>query len=72
MWLVGTGSSQHVAELGALLLADAGLDARWSGSLEFACVVSRLDRGDAVILISHTGRTAFALAAREAALASGA
>ena len=30
--LVGTGTSQHAAELGAMLLAQAGLDARWFAS----------------------------------------
>jgi glucosamine--fructose-6-phosphate aminotransferase (isomerizing) len=70
VWLVGTGSSQHVAELGAMLLAEAGLDARWSGSLEFVRTSASLDRKDAVIVISHTGRTSFAVAAREAALAA--
>jgi glucosamine--fructose-6-phosphate aminotransferase (isomerizing) len=72
LWLVGTGSSQHVAELGALALADAGLDARWSGSMAFARSGPTPDRDDAVIVISHTARTSFALAAREAAFASGA
>jgi glutamine---fructose-6-phosphate transaminase (isomerizing) len=72
VWLVGTGSSQHAAELGALLLAQAGLDARWSGSSEFASFVAKPDPDDAVILISHSARTSFAAAAREAALASGA
>jgi glutamine---fructose-6-phosphate transaminase (isomerizing) len=72
VWLVGTGSSQHAAELGALLLAQAGLDARSSGSSEFVHSLPTLDRDDAVIVISHTARSAFAAAAREAALASGA
>jgi glucosamine--fructose-6-phosphate aminotransferase (isomerizing) len=72
VWLVGTGSSQHAAELGALLLGEAGLDARWSGSLEFARFLPRPDRDDAVIVISHTAHTSFAVAAREVALASGA
>jgi glutamine---fructose-6-phosphate transaminase (isomerizing) len=72
VWLVGTGSSQHAAELGALLLGEAGLDARWSGSLEFARFLPRPDRDDAVIVISHTVHTSFAVAAREVALASGA
>jgi glucosamine--fructose-6-phosphate aminotransferase (isomerizing) len=72
VWLVGTGSSQHAAELGALLLAAAGLDTRWSGSSEFVSLVPRPDSNDAVILISHTARTSFAVAAREAALDSGA
>ena len=78
VWLVGTGSSQHVAELGARLLATAGLDALWSGSADFARLLG--DPGlapvpgpdDAVIVISHTARSAYAVAAREAALASGA
>jgi glucosamine--fructose-6-phosphate aminotransferase (isomerizing) len=72
VWLVGTGSSQHVAELGALLLAEAGLEARWSGSAEFVRTTSKPKPSDAVILISHTARTSFALAARELAIASGA
>jgi glucosamine--fructose-6-phosphate aminotransferase (isomerizing) len=72
VWLVGTGSSQHAAEMGALLLAEAGLDARWAGSWEFVRLVPKPGPGDAVILISHTARTSFAVAAREAALASGA
>ena len=72
VWLVGTGSSQHAAELGALLLAEAGLDARWSGSSEFVRLVPTPDSNDAVILISHTARTSYAVAARQAALASGA
>jgi glucosamine--fructose-6-phosphate aminotransferase (isomerizing) len=72
VWLVGTGSSQHVAELGALALADAGVDTRWCGSLEFARFASAPEADDAVIVISHSARTSFALAARERALASGA
>ena len=71
VWLVGTGSSQHVAELGALVLADAGLDARWSGSADFAHLAPSAP-DDAVIVISHTARSSYAVAAREAALASGA
>jgi glucosamine--fructose-6-phosphate aminotransferase (isomerizing) len=70
VWLLGTGSSQHVAELGALLLAQAGLDARWSGSSEFVGSRTRLDPTDAVIVVSHTAHTSFAVAARQAALAS--
>jgi glutamine---fructose-6-phosphate transaminase (isomerizing) len=72
IWLVGTGSSQHVAELGALVLAEGGLDARSSGSLEFTRSPLKPDADDAVLLISHSTRTSFALAAREVARASGA
>lgn len=72
VWLVGTGTSQHAAELGALLFAEAGLDARWSGSFEFARLAFKPDADDAVIVISQSARTAFAVAARQAAIASGA
>jgi glucosamine--fructose-6-phosphate aminotransferase (isomerizing) len=72
VWLVGTGSSQHAAELGAMALAEAGLDARWSGSSEFVRGAARPQSDDAVLVISHTARTSFAVAAREAALTSGA
>ena len=72
VWLVGTGSSQHAAELGAMAFAEAGLDARWSGSSEFVRGAARPQSDDAVIVISHTARTSFAVAAREAALTSGA
>jgi len=72
VWLVGTGSSQHAAELGALLLKEAGLDARWSGSSDFARLDPGPDADDGVIVISHTARSSYAVAAREAALASGA
>ena len=34
--LVGTGTSQHAAELGAMLLTQAGLDARWFPSATWA------------------------------------
>lgn len=71
VWLVGTGTSQHAAEMGALLFADAGLDARWSGSFEFARL-AKPDADDAVVVISQSARTAFAVAARQAAMASGA
>ena len=72
VWLVGTGSSQHVAELGSLHLEEAELDARWSGSSEFVRSAAKPKSSDAVILISHSARTSFAVAARELAIASGA
>ncbi len=72
VWLAGTGSSQHVAELGALLLGQAGIDARWSGSADFVRLVPGPTANDAVIVISHTAHSSYAVAAREAALASGA
>jgi glucosamine--fructose-6-phosphate aminotransferase (isomerizing) len=36
LWLVGTGTSWHAAELGAAMFARAGIDARFATSSEFA------------------------------------
>jgi glucosamine--fructose-6-phosphate aminotransferase (isomerizing) len=63
LWLVGTGTSLHAAELGAAMMARAGIDARFASSMEFAHRVP-LRAGDGVIVISHTGETAYARAAR--------
>jgi glucosamine--fructose-6-phosphate aminotransferase (isomerizing) len=71
LWLVGTGTSLHAAELGAAMMARAGVDARFASSIEFARR-SPLRAGDAVIVISHTGETAYARAARARALDLGA
>jgi glucosamine--fructose-6-phosphate aminotransferase (isomerizing) len=69
--LVGTGTSLHAAELGAALLQGASLDARALASSIFARWSPPLREGDAVILISHTGETAYARAAREIVRAAG-
>jgi glucosamine--fructose-6-phosphate aminotransferase (isomerizing) len=71
LWLVGTGSSLHAAELGAAMMARAGIDARFASSMEFA-KRAPLRAGDGVIVLSHTGETAYARAARERALDLGA
>lgn len=71
LWLVGTGTSLHAAELGAAMMARAGIDARYASSMEFA-KRSPLRAGDGVIVISHTGETAYARAARARALDLGA
>lgn len=72
VWLVGTGTSQHAAELGAGLLAEAGLDARAVGSAAFARWTPAPDADDAVIVLSHTGETAYARRARARAQEAGA
>ncbi|HTT52355.1 MAG TPA: SIS domain-containing protein [Streptosporangiaceae bacterium] len=69
--LAGTGTSQHAAELGALLLGQAGLDARWFPAASWARWGPGPQPGDAVIVITHTGETAYAIRARAAALAAG-
>jgi glucosamine--fructose-6-phosphate aminotransferase (isomerizing) len=71
LWLVGTGTSLHAAELGAAMMARAGIDARFASSMEFA-KRSPLRAGDGAIVISHTGETAYARAARARALGLGA
>jgi glutamine---fructose-6-phosphate transaminase (isomerizing) len=61
IWLVGTGTSQHAAELGALMLLEAGRAAHATSSMSFANRPP-FARGDGVILISHNAgaETAFA------------
>jgi glutamine---fructose-6-phosphate transaminase (isomerizing) len=87
VWLVGTGTSEHAACLGAAMLATAGLDARGSSSAAFvaagrvdagaagadgsSAAPSRLAPDDALIVISHTTETAFARRVRDDALAAG-
>jgi glucosamine--fructose-6-phosphate aminotransferase (isomerizing) len=71
VWLVGTGTSEHAALLGAAMLTSAGLDGRAVSGQGFAIAPPRLGADDAVIVISHTATT-FARQAREEALAAGA
>lgn len=72
IWLVGTGTSQHAAELGALMLRSAGRDVAWSSSASFVSAFPALTPADAVIVISHTAGTSFAQTARARAVAAGA
>jgi len=67
--LAGTGTSQHAAELGVLAFERAGRDARWLPSAVAARTTFR--PGDALIVITHTAETAFAVRTRSAALAAG-
>ena len=69
--VTGTGTSQHAAELGTMLLEQAGLDARWFPAATWARWSPGPQPGDALIVITHTGETAYAIRARAAALAAG-
>lgn len=71
IWLVGTGTSQHAAELGARMFEAAG-DVRWASAGVFAERAVGLTETDLVVVISHTGETAFARRARQQALDAGA
>jgi len=65
VWLVGTGTSQHAAELGAWMLHDAGRAAHAMSSMHFVNWAPPINTRDALILISHNAgaETAFAGAA---------
>ncbi len=69
--LTGTGTSQHAAELGAMMLAGAGLDAHWYPAAQWARWSPGPRPGDALVVISHTGQTAYAARARAEAIADG-
>jgi glutamine---fructose-6-phosphate transaminase (isomerizing) len=69
--LVGTGTSLHAAELGAMMLDAAGRDARWYPAATWARWSTGPRPGDALLVLSHTGETAYAARARADALAAG-
>ncbi|HEX4308168.1 MAG TPA: hypothetical protein VHZ54_19180 [Solirubrobacterales bacterium] len=88
IWLIGTGTSEHAACLGAAMLATAGFDARASSSAGFVAA-GHLDEGaspasssraagaglgptDAIVVVTHTTETAFARRVRDDALGAGA
>jgi glucosamine--fructose-6-phosphate aminotransferase (isomerizing) len=87
VWLVGTGTSEHAACLGAAMLVTAGFDARACSAAGFVAAghlggcgpgadgasrtAQRVGPGDALVVISHTTETAFARRVREGALAAG-
>ena len=62
IWLVGTGTSQHAAELGAQMLHEAGRGAQAVGSMQFVKWAPPVGPRDAVILISHNAGTETAYA----------
>jgi glutamine---fructose-6-phosphate transaminase (isomerizing) len=69
--LVGTGTSLHAAELGAMMLDAAGRDARWYPAATWARWSTGPRPGDVLLVLSHTGETAYAARARADALAAG-
>jgi glucosamine--fructose-6-phosphate aminotransferase (isomerizing) len=71
IWLVGTGTSHHAAILGAGMLQDAGRSAVAVSSMRFVVWAPIVGPDDAIILITHTGETAYALAARALATSAG-
>lgn len=69
IWLIGTGTSLHAAELGAAEFGAAGHDARWVAANAFTPGLIR--DGDAAVVITHTGTTAYARRSRRIAREAG-
>ncbi len=70
IWLVGTGTSQHAAELGAMMFHDAGRAATAVSSINFVNHAPPVGGDDAVVVISHNAGAETAYAASAYALAS--
>jgi glucosamine--fructose-6-phosphate aminotransferase (isomerizing) len=71
IWVVGTGTSQHAAHLGAAMLQDAGRSAHAVSSMQFVKNAPIVGPHDGVVIITHTGETSYAIAARALAFAAG-
>jgi glutamine---fructose-6-phosphate transaminase (isomerizing) len=71
IWMVGTGSSQNAAALGAGMIQEAGRSAHAVSSMQFVRWAPIVGPQDAVIVITHTAETAYAMAARGLAANAG-
>jgi glucosamine--fructose-6-phosphate aminotransferase (isomerizing) len=73
IWLVGTGTSFHAAELGAMMFHDAGRAATPVSSLNFVNHAPPVSPEDGIVLISHNAgaETAFASSAYTLATEAG-
>jgi glucosamine--fructose-6-phosphate aminotransferase (isomerizing) len=71
IWLVGTGTSLHAAELGAAMIHETGRSAQAVSSMHFVDWAPIVDPRDGVLVITHTAETAYAIAARAAAFNAG-
>ncbi len=73
IWVVGTGTSLHAAELAASMLHDAGRAAQATSSMRFVNWAPPVDPADALLLISHNAgqETAYAAAAFTMAMDAG-
>src|SRR6516164_686937 len=69
--LVGTGTSLHAAELGAMMLTQASRDAYAYPAATWARWGAGPRATDVVCVITHTAETAYAARARASALAAG-
>lgn len=73
IWLVGTGTSQHAAELGAAMLNEAGRAAQAVPSMHFVTWAPHVAQQDGVVVISHNAgdETAYAATTRLQSLEAG-
>lgn len=71
IWLVGTGTSHHAAIIGAGMFQDAGRAATATSSMRFVDWAPIVGPNDVIVVITHTGETAYALAARALATTAG-
>jgi glucosamine--fructose-6-phosphate aminotransferase (isomerizing) len=71
LWVIGTGTSLHAAELGAAMLMEAGRAATVVPAMSFVTQAPVIGPKDGVIVITHTGETSYALAARALAFTGG-
>lgn len=71
IWLVGTGTSLHAAEIGAAMLQQAGRQAQAMPSMQFVGWAPVVGPQDAVVVITHTAETAYALSTRALAFGAG-
>ena len=71
IWIVGTGTSHHAAILGAGMMQDAGRAATPMSSMRFVDWAPVIGPDDVIVVITHTGETAYALAARALATTAG-
>ncbi|WP_410813496.1 SIS domain-containing protein [Micromonospora sp. 067-2] len=71
VFLIGTGTSRHAADLGVLLLRDADVEAYSFAAGQFVTGGPALLPDDAAVVISHTGRTAYSRRVRDTARTAG-
>lgn len=71
IWVVGTGTSQHAAALGAGMLQEAGRAAHAVSAMQFVRWAPIVGPQDAVVIITHTAETAYALSAHALAFDAG-
>ncbi|CAN5765450.1 hypothetical protein BH18ACT17_BH18ACT17_15630 [soil metagenome] len=71
LWVIGTGTSLHAAEFGAAMLMEAGRAATVVPAMLFVTQAPVIGPKDGVIVLTHTGETSYALAARALSFTGG-